>query len=279
MGLEKGELLHYVTNTQLRRLTMNFGSILKALAPVLAVALAAGVSGCDGAKFSINGDEGKKLAELDLTGKTPGELVLLGPDEVEVKQGEQLAITVDGDPEAVEAMRFSLSDTSLGILRNDKSGAADNKRAVVRVTMPAPREVVLAGSGKIRADALAPGAKVVVAGSGTIESASVSGDKLEVTLPGSGSFRAAGNVDELELTILGSGSAHLDAVKAGKAKVTMAGSGGATFASDGEVEATIVGSGTVTVKGRARCKVSAMGSGTLVCETPAEPASKAKPKA
>jgi Putative auto-transporter adhesin, head GIN domain len=257
---------------------MKFGPILKALAPVLAVALAAGVSGCDGAKFTLNGEEGKKLAELDLAGKTPSELVLLGPDAVEVKQGDKLAITVDGDPEAVEAMRFTLSDTSLGILRRDKSGSDGKGRAVVHVTMPAPREVVMAGSGTIRADALAPDAKVVVAGSGTIEATSVSGGKLEATLPGSGSFRAAGNVDELELTILGSGSAHLDAVKAGRAKVTMAGSGGAAFASDGDVEATIVGSGTVTVKGRARCKVSAMGSGTLVCETPAEAASEPKPK-
>lgn len=255
---------------------MKFGPILKALAPVLAVALAAGVSGCDSGKFTLNGDEGKKLAELDLTGKAPSELVLLGPDEVEVKQGDKLTITVDGDPEAVAAMRFTLNEKSLGILRSDEFGAADAKRAVIHVTMPAPSEVVMAGSGKIRADALAPGAKVVIAGSGSIEAASVSGAKLEATLPGSGSFRAAGNVDELELTILGSGSAHLDAVKAGRAKVTVAGSGGATFASDGDVEATIVGSGTVTVKGRARCKVSAMGSGTLVCETPVETASEAK---
>ncbi len=258
---------------------MKFGHVLKALVPVLTVALAAGVSGCDGAKFSFNGKEGKRLSELDLSGKAPNELVLLGPDEVEVKQGDQFAITVDGDPEAVEALRFTLSNDSLAILRHGKSGADAGGRAVVHVTMPAPREVIMAGSGKIRAEALAPGAKVIVAGSGSIETASVSGDSLEATLPGSGSFRAAGNVDLLELTILGSGSAHLGAVKAGKAKVTLAGSGGATFASDGDVEATIMGSGTVTVRGRARCKVSAMGSGTLVCETPAEKTSKAKAKA
>jgi hypothetical protein len=258
---------------------MKFGHVLKALAPVFAVALAAGVSGCDGkTSFKINGEEGKKLAELDLSGKAPEELVLLGPDEVEVKQGDKLAITVDGDPEAVAAMRFTLSDNSLGILRHDENDKADGKRAMVHVTMPSPREVVMAGSGKIRADALAPGAKVVIAGSGTIESASVSGDSLEATLPGSGSFRAAGNVGKLELTILGSGSAQLDAVKAERAKVTIAGSGGAAFASDGEVEATIMGSGTVTVKGRARCKVSAMGSGTLVCETPAEQVSETTAK-
>jgi hypothetical protein len=50
---------------------MKFGHFLKALAPVLAVALAAGVAGCDKATIKINGEEGKKLADLDLSGKAP----------------------------------------------------------------------------------------------------------------------------------------------------------------------------------------------------------------
>lgn len=244
---------------------MKFGHFLKALAPVLAVALAAGVSGCDG-HISINGEEGKKLSEIDLSGPAPSELVLFGPDEVQVTQGDKLAITVDGDPKAVEQIRFTLSGGALGVLRADKHFNGGDKLAVVRVTMPAPREVTMAGSGKISAPALARDAKVTVLGSGRIDVQNVEGGKLEATLPGSGTFRAAGNVDDLELTILGSGSAELDAVKTPKAKVTIMGSGGATFASDGDVDATIMGSGSVKVKGRARCKVTAMGSGTLICE-------------
>ncbi|WP_374530045.1 head GIN domain-containing protein [Novosphingobium sp.] len=253
---------------------MNLGKFLRAFAPVIAVAMAAGVSGCDGANITINGEEGKKLSELDLTGKAPDEIALLGPDQVEVTSGDKLAITVDGDPEVVEHMRFALKDGSLAILREGKFKLSGDKVAVVHVTMPAPRKINMLGSGKITAAALAPDAEVTVAGSGQIEAGSVSGGKLEVTLPGSGSFRAAGNVGTLDLTILGSGSAQLDAVKVDKAKVTIAGSGGAAFTSDGEVKADILGSGTVTVKGRARCTVSAMGSGKLVCETPAQSADK-----
>ena len=245
---------------------MKFGHFLKALAPVLAVAMAAGVSGCDGAKISINGEEGKKLAELDLTGKAPDELVLAGPDEVRVTTGDKLAITVDGDPDVKDQLRFSLKDGSLAIHRKDKVFGSDDKIAIVNVTMPAPREVVMAGSGKISAQSLARDAKVSVVGSGSIDAQNIAGGKLEASLPGSGSFRAAGNVDSLELTILGSGSAELDAVKIGTAKVTIMGSGGAAFTSDGTVDATIMGSGSVKVKGRATCKVTAMGSGTLVCE-------------
>lgn len=246
---------------------MRFGHLFNSLVPVFAVAMAAGLSGCDGAKISINGEEGKKLSELDLSGSAPHELAMFGPDKVELTEGDKLTITVDGDPDAAAQVRFTLKDGTLGILRANKVFSGGGKTAVIHVTMPAPRDVSMFGSGTISAAALGRDAKVIIAGSGQIETQSVGGGKFEVTMPGSGSIRAAGNVDDLDLTILGSGNAQLDAIRTTKAKVTIAGSGGAAFASDGDVDATIMGSGTVTVKGRARCTVSAMGSGKLVCES------------
>ena len=254
---------------------MKFKHFARAFAPIVGIALAAAVAGCDGkSSFKINGEDGKKLSELDLSGAAPDEVVLAGPDEVQIAQGDKLAITVDGDPEAADKVRFTLKDGALGIMREGKMFEKDgNKVAVVHVTMPAPKEMVLAGSGKIVAAALAAGAKVTVAGSGTVETTSVGADSLDLNIAGSGSFRGAGNTKKLDMTVAGSGSADMPALKADKAKVTIAGSGDATFASDGEVEASIMGSGSVTVKGRARCKVSSMGSGSLVCEGPVETAS------
>lgn len=249
---------------------LKLGKIAKAFAPVIAIAMAAGVSGCDGMNFKINGDEGKPLSELDLSGDPPKELVLLGPDEVRVTTGDKLAISIEGDAAIKDQLRFTLKDGTLGILRKDKTFGDGDKVAVVNVTMPAPSEVVMAGSGKISAPALASVAKVSVAGSGTIESQALAGDSLDLTIAGSGNFRGAGNVKELDMTIAGSGSGQMDALRVDKAKVSIAGSGDTAFTSDGEVDASIMGSGTVTVKGRAKCKVSAMGSGKLVCETAPE---------
>lgn len=246
---------------------LKLDKLVRALGPAIALVMAAGVSGCDGANISINGDEGKPLSELDLTGTPPQELVLLGPDQVHITQGDKLAITVEGDQEAKDALRFTLKDGSLGILRKDKLFERGGKIAQINVTMPAPKEVTMAGSGKIQADALAGDAKVTIAGSGDIETPNVAGDKLDLTIAGSGNYRGAGNVKKLDLTVAGSGSATMDALKAESAKVTIAGSGSTSFASDGEVEASIVGSGNVTVKGRAKCKLSSLGSGKLVCET------------
>lgn len=244
---------------------MKLDGIFRALGPIIAVALAAGVAACDG-NVSINGEKGKPLAEIDLSGTPPEELVLLGPDEVRVSQGDKLAITVEGDKAVTDRLRFTLKDGTLGVLREGKSADMDGGKAVVNVTMPAPKTLTMAGSGKINAAALAKEAKVTIAGSGDIETPNVASDKLDLTIAGSGSYRGAGNVAALDVSIVGSGSAAMDALKTDKADLTIAGSGNSTFASDGEVKAKIMGSGSVTVRGRARCTVESMGSGKLVCE-------------
>ncbi len=244
---------------------MKIDRFFRALGPIIAVAMAAGLAACDG-KVSINGEEGKPLAEIDLTGKPPEELVLLGPDEVRVIPGDRLAITVEGDKAVTDRLRFTLKDSTLGVLREGKSLDMNSGKAVVNVTMPAPKTLTMAGSGKINAAALAREAKVTIAGSGDIETPNLASDKLDLTIAGSGSYRGAGNVAALDVSIVGSGSAAMDALKTDKADLTIAGSGNSAFASDGEVKAKIMGSGSVTVRGRAHCTVEAMGSGKLVCE-------------
>ncbi len=257
---------------------MSVKSILRGLAPVAAIALAAAASGgCDKMHVAINGEEGKRLSELDLTGEAPREVVLLGPDTVRIVTGDKLSITVDGDAQATDAMRFTLKGDTLGILRKNGKWDGDDERVTVNVTMPAPRKLTMAGSGRIdAADLAADEARVTIAGSGTVETARVATNSLKVEIAGSGSYRAAGNAKALKLSIAGSGDARLDALKVDDAKVDIAGSGDSSFASDGNVKANIMGSGEVRVIGRATCQVKTMGSGRLVCE-PAPASAEAKP--
>lgn len=247
---------------------MSLKSVLRGIAPIAALAVAAAASGgCDRMHVSINGEEGKKLSELDLSGAAPTQLALLGPDTVRIATGDKLAISVDGSPEVAERMRFTLKDGKLGIMRKSDSGT-DAGVVIVNVTMPAPRRLTMAGSGKIVAPALAGDeARVSIAGSGTIETENVATDSLKVDIAGSGRYRAAGNAKSLKLSVAGSGAARLDTLHVEEAKVDIAGSGNGAFASDGTVKANIVGSGEVRVIGRATCKVSAVGSGRLVCES------------
>lgn len=256
---------------------MSLKNFLRGMAPLAAIALAAAASGgCDKMHVSLNGEEGKKLADLDLTGTAPTEVALLGPDTVRIVQGDKLAISVDGNPDVADQMRFTLHDGSLGILRKNGKSSGD-ETVTVTVTMPAPKKLVMAGSGKIFSSGLAgDSARVTIAGSGSVETDAVVTDMLKVDVAGSGSYRAAGTAKSLKLTIAGSGDARLEALKVDDAKVDIVGSGDSAFASDGIVKANIVGSGEVRVIGRATCKVTAMGSGKLICEPAASAGAKPK---
>jgi hypothetical protein len=250
---------------------MQFGKFIRNVAPLAALAaMGMALSGCDG-HVTINGDEGKKLSELDLGGEAPHKLALFGPDTVKVSQGDKLAITVDGDAASAEKLRFSLKDGTLAILR--AKDWKEGPSVTVNVTMPAPSEIAQMGSGKIEAAALGKDAKVNLMGSGDVNASAIAGDKLKLALMGSGSMHGTGAVKQLDLKVMGSGSADLAALKADNASIDIMGSGSAAFASDGEVKAKILGSGSVTVKGRAKCTVKTIGSGTLICES--GPATKA----
>jgi hypothetical protein len=244
---------------------MKFDKFLKMAVPMVAMAALAGMtSGCDGA-VNINGKKGVPLAELDLSGKAPEKLLLMGGDTVRVTSGKAFKIELEGSEDDKARMRFVLDDDSLGVLREGgwNTGGAT---VTVHVTMPAPREIVVGGSGIVHTDALARDAEISIGGSGSVEAPAIAVDSLEVSIAGSGDVRAGGTVRDLEISLAGSGDADLGGLKADKAEVSIAGSGSATFASDGEVSANIMGSGNVTVRGGARCTVKSFGSGTLTCE-------------
>lgn len=244
-----------------------FKDIARTLGGIAVAAIALSLAACDGATLEVNGMKGVPLADLDLAAKAPEEITLLGPDNVHVIQGDKLAITVSGNQDAKDRLRFVLKDGKLAIGREGwKIGGSDDL-ATVEVTVPAAKRLVMAGSGTMRADALrGDAASVSIAGSGDIEVPAIDAQELKVEVIGSGDLKAGGKTKSLKVSIAGSGSADMAGLSAEEAKVEIAGSGDTRFASDGQVKADIMGSGSVTVKGRAQCKVNTMGSGTLTCE-------------
>ncbi|MHA6318521.1 head GIN domain-containing protein [Altererythrobacter sp. CAU 1778] len=240
-------------------------ALAKALLPVAGLAAAGALAGCN-SNISINDDEGVPLSELDFASATPSGIVLASSDRVEVSRGDQLTVVVEGSEIATDRMRFTLDQDTLGIIRV-KGKWNDSEKSVVRVTIPALREVVLAGSGTLRSEGLRGDSSVTIAGSGSVETMGVDADELDVTIAGSGGYKAAGRAKKLDLTVAGSGSADMADLKVDGAEVSVMGSGDAGFASDGTVKATIMGSGTVRVTGDATCEVSSMGSGKLICKT------------
>ena len=259
-------------------------SVRKRLLAFTSLTAALGLSACFDVDVKINGKEGVPLSELDPSGANPVEFVLAAPDNVVLTEGDTLNIDVEGSDEAVAAVRFVVDGDVLGVTREEDLWD-ENDQATIRITMPAPKEVVITGSGNIQSEGLAGNAKVSilgsgnytggdtevssldvnVAGSGSAKFGALTTERLEVNLGGSGGVSAAGTTDNLELTIAGSGSADFSGLKADDAEISIAGSGSASLQSDGAVEANILGSGSVKVDGNANCTENAVGSGSLRC--------------
>lgn len=236
-------------------------TFLKRMAPLAVLALGTALTACDGANIEINGKKGVPLAELDMTGPAPTELVLSSGDSVILTEGETFDLTVEG--EGTDALRFVRDDKLIGITR--ENGWDGSSTATIRITMPPPEDVVIAGSGSVKAQSLASTAAVNIGGAGSVEFATIAAETFEVNIGGSGRIKGAGTARRLEINIGGAGNVDLAALKADTAEVSIGGSGDVAFASDGSVEANIAGAGDVKVTGSAKCTVNAFGSGTLTC--------------
>lgn len=233
------------------------------------------LAGCEGGEVEINGQPGVPLADIEIAGPPPSEVVLSSGDTVILTSGDTFAITVEGSN--TESLRFVRDAEVIGIAREkDWSG---NSSATIRITMPPPREVVIAGSGTIKAESLASTSEVVIGGSGVVDFGTVAAEKLAINIGGSGNVKGAGTVKQLEVNIGGSGNVAMPGLKADSAEVSIGGAGDVAFASDGDVTANIAGAGDVKVAGSAKCTVNAFGSGTLTCSPGGSEAAAAIPAA
>ncbi len=240
-------------------------TMIRKLTPLAALALGTALSGCDGIDIKINGEKGVPLAELDMSGPPPDELVVSGPDKVILTQGDTLDITVDGDNDDADKVRFHRDGDLLGVTRSD-SDWGESSAVTINITMPAPREIVIGGSGDVVAATMARDASIAIGGSGNVVVNQIDAERLEVTIGGSGSVSATGTTKRLEMTIGGNGTGKFADLKADDVEISIGGSGNVSLRSDGEVEANIGGSGNIDVIGEATCTLKSFGSGTLNCK-------------
>ncbi|TRD11375.1 DUF2807 domain-containing protein [Erythrobacter insulae] len=248
--------------------------IFKRLAPFAVLAMGVALTGCSNVDMTINGEEGVPLADLDIGGAAPTDLVVATDANVIVSEGETLNIVVEDDPD--NALRFTLDESTIGVTSEPGFSFTDGS-PVVRITMPAPQSIVIAGSGAVQAATVSSTPEIVIGGSGSVAIDSIAAETLEISIGGSGSIKGAGTAQRLEVTIGGSGDVLLAGLKADRAEISIGGSGNVAFASDGEVEANIAGAGDINVTGTAKCTLNSFGSGNLNCtaansEAQAEPA-------
>lgn len=245
-------------------------------AALAGAALLSGSLSLSGCLNISTGFDGEPLAELDQSGRAPTAIGLAGPDDIVLAVGDELSIEVEGEDDVIETLRFRRSGDSLTVGRAD-NGSDLKGKAIIRITMPAPKDVSLAGSGDITAETLADASEVSIAGAGRVLVKDFAIDTLEIGIAGSGSLQGRGRVSTLEISIAGSGDVDFGDVVADSAEISIAGSGDVKLASDGKVDASIMGSGDVLVIGNATCTSNAVGSGTMTCKARPKAANAIKP--
>jgi hypothetical protein len=136
------------------------------------------------------------------------------------------------------------------------------KQPVILVEYKALSELVVRGSGDIRADRLkGDHLAVSIVGSGDVRIDQMDVGTLGVSITGSGDFRANGRADQQAYRIAGSGDVETDGLAGRIVKVAIAGSGDAAVNASEELEATVNGSGDVRYRGSPKITQRVAGSG------------------
>lgn len=191
-----------------------------------------------------------------------------GPDTLLVTSGQDYAVAVEGDPQALEKLDIYVENHVLHVERRWRRGEtwSDDDGATVRVTLPELRRVSLRGSGDIRIDRMAGDhVEVALAGSGDVVIGDVAAQEAALSLAGSGTLTVRGKVQNTRVSIAGSGDVHADQLTAAWTNVSIAGSGDAFVHASEGARVSIVGSGDALVRGTTNCRSSRMGSGDVHC--------------
>jgi len=156
------------------------------------------------------------------------------------------------------------SDVRDDRLTLDTKGSVGNLGDVrYELVLPAARTVEVSGSGSVRATSPSSLAKIVVSGSGGVESESLATDDLSVEISGSGTVTLDGRARHQQVQMDGSGEYTARGLDSTDAEVTVSGSGTAEVQVTGTLKAVVEGSGTITYGGGATVDRQVDGSGSI----------------
>lgn len=232
---------------------------LSAIAIAVPAAQVAASPGWSSERVQGSGNIKKQAREL---GHFTG-LSLSLPAQLELRMGNSESITIETDDNLLPLIEAVIEDGTLKIRPNKRNLNLNSRTMKIVVQAKEIDRLALGGSGSIDSDTI-KGSKVNLdlGGSGAITIKGVESDTLAVTLGGSGNLKTNGGwTKQLSVSIGGSGDVHMGQVKAKEASVNVAGSGEATIAVSDALSVTIAGSGDVNYYGDPKVSKSVVGSG------------------
>lgn len=192
---------------------------------------------------------------------------VIGPDNVDVKQGAAFSVRAEGDPKALDDLEITVRNGELRIGRKDRGWGWNQSSGAVRIAVTLPRltGASITGSGDLIADKGEGDFDAELTGSGNLTIGALSGGAVDLQATGSGDIKVAGTATRLDAEITGSGDIAGEGLTATSAKIRIMGSGDVRAVVKGDADVSIMGSGNAVLTGGAKCKVSAMGPGDAKC--------------
>lgn len=197
-------------------------------------------------------------------------VTLAGPDKVIVRRGAGFSVQAQGDPRALARLEIGVRNGVLRIRRkNDWRDImpGEDHGATINVTLPALRQVTLAGSGDMNVDLLGGDAvDASVTGSGDLTIERVDARRVDFAAVGSGTLTTlGGRAGQAKYSVTGSGDLKTRGVASSSGTVSIVGSGDVEAHITGDADVSILGSGDAAISGTTRCSISRVGSGEARC--------------
>lgn len=190
-----------------------------------------------------------------------------GPIDVQLKASDRDSVTVRIDDNIAPLIETRVSGGDRPALEIGVASGASfrtSRTPVVVVEFRALSELVIRGSGDVRADRIAADDFTLsMTGSGSARIDKLQATRFAAVLSGSGDLIVSGRADEQAYRLSGSGDVSAGRLEGRRLQVSIAGSGDAIVNASETLDATIAGSGDVAYRGSPRVTQRIRGSGSV----------------
>jgi len=185
--------------------------------------------------------------------------------DVSLVQGDQVAVSVEGEDNIVPLIHTTVSDYTLTIDVKWNTSFRTTKPLIVHVTAPIINSVRVTGNGDVEmGEWTIDSLEITTTGSGGINIARLDMYSLTSRLTGSGNILIKGGVGGNQvITTSGSGDFEAGAMESREVKATSTGSGGITVWVTRNLSATTSGSGDIRYYGSPKVTKNSTGSGSV----------------
>lgn len=253
----------------MRPTPVSFAATTGLVAAFVAVLLSGPVSKADHLPYTVVSVDGDTRTETrNVSGNFKG-VSLHSADNVVVKQGSTVSVTVSGPADEVARTETVVSNGRLEIRKRGEGKMSWGKNeppVVVTVTMPTIESLSVSSSGGIRTEGTITGADLALslAGSGDIHVAANLTGACTTAVAGSGDVQLSGSCANHAVRLAGSGDIKAAKMMATNATVKLAGSGDVSVAAVTSLDISVSGSGDVRYTGAPKNLVTRVtGSGSV----------------